>query len=100
MKGAAIGAFKDLWNDIKNFLIPELKKLALTFIDLAKGLAAQPPVYTQRSAKIVNRMQINSLQAILTAMTALTIIAVQRALNAILGAVRETVNGAVGFALI
>lgn len=100
MKSAGITAFGNIWNDIKAFLLPELRKLAFTFIDIEKGLAAKPPIYTRASAKILTEMQINSLKTILTAMTALTIIAIQAALNAILGAVRDTVNSAIGFALI
>lgn len=100
MRGAALGAFGDLWTDVKSFLLPELKKLALTIVGIEKGLFAQPPIYTKESVKILYRMQVNSLKAIITAMTALTLLAVQKALNAILAAVKTTVNSAVGFALV
>jgi hypothetical protein len=100
MAAAASGAFKGTWGGVKDYTLPELKKLASTFVDIEVGLKARPRVYTKESAKILLRMQLRGSQAIVTATTALTIIQVEAAINTIMGAVKKTVNKAVGFALV
>ena len=45
-------------------------------------------------------MQLRASQSIVTATTALTLIQVEAAINAIIGAIKKTVNKAVGFALV
>ena len=82
---------------MKNYTLPELRKIAGT-IEL--GLMAKPPYYTKESADILFRMQVRATQSILTATTALTMIAVEKAINAILAAVKVAVNQAVKFALV
>ena len=100
MSQAAAGAFGQVWKDVKNYTIPELRKLAGTFVDIEMGLSAQPPYYTRESADILFRMQVRATQSILTATTALTMIAVEKALNQILAAVQVMINQAVKFALV
>ena len=51
-------------------------------------------------AKILLEMQVRATIGVIVAMTSLTMLAVQDAINAILGAVRDFVNGAIGFALV
>jgi hypothetical protein len=98
--GAASGALAGSWANVQNFTIPELRKLAMTFVDIEQGLMANPPIYTRESARILLRMQLRAFQAIITATTALTLIELERAINAIFDAIREVVNGAVGFGLV
>lgn len=100
MTSAASGALAGSWANVQNFTIPELKKLAMTFVDIEAGLMATPPRYTRESAQILLRMQLRAFQAVVTATTALTLIELERAINSILAAVRDVVNGAVGFALV
>lgn len=100
MTKAAAGAFGRTWKDVKNYTIPELRKIAGTFVDIELGLAARPPYYTRESADILLRMQIRATQSIITATTALTMIAVEKAINQILAAVKVAVNQAVKFALV
>jgi hypothetical protein len=100
MSHAAADAFGQVWKDVKNYTIPELRKLAGTFVDIELGLAAQPPYYTRESANILFRMQVRATQSILTATTALTMMAVEKALNQILATVRVAINQAVKFALV
>ena len=97
---AAAGAFGQVWKDVKNYTLPELRKLAGTFVDIEMGLAARPPYYTKESADILFRMQVRATQSILTATTALTMIAVEKAINEILATVKVAVNEAVKFALV
>ena len=100
MAGAASAAFKGTWAGVKDYTLPELKKLASTFVDIEVGLKARPRVYTKESAKILLRMQLRASQSIVTATTALTLIQVEAAINAIMGPIKKTVNKAVGFALV
>jgi hypothetical protein len=80
---------------------PELSRAtARPFVDIELGLMAKPPYYTKESADILFRMQVRATQSILTATTALTMIAVEKAINAILAAVKVAVNQAVKFALV
>jgi hypothetical protein len=81
---------------------PELSRAAARpFVDIGLGLMAKPPYYTKESAdNILFRMQVRATQSILTATTALTMIAVEKAINAILAAVKVAVNQAVKFALV
>jgi len=100
MSQAAANAFGQMWKDVKNYTIPELRKLAGTFVDIELGLAARPPYYTRESADILFRMQVRATESILTATTALTMMAVEKALNEILAAVKVAINQAVKFALV
>jgi hypothetical protein len=100
MSQAAANAFGQVWKDVKNYTIPELRKLAGTFVDIELGLAARPPYYTKESADILFRMQVRATESILTATTALTMMAVEKALNEILAAVKVAINQAVKFALV
>ena len=100
MSQAAANAFGQVWKDVKNYTIPELRKLAGTFVDIELGLAARPPYYTKESADILFRMQVRATESILTATTALTMMAVEKALNEILAAVKVAINSAVKFALV
>ena len=100
MSQAAANAFGQMWKDVKNYTIPELRKLAGTFVDIELGLAARPPYYTRESADILFRMQVRATESILTATTALTMMQVEKALNQILAAVRVAINEAVKFALV
>jgi hypothetical protein len=100
MAGAAVGAFKGSWAGVKDYTLPELRKLASTFVDIELGLRARPRVYTKKSAQILLRMQLRGTQAIIMATTALTLIEIEKAINSILNAVKKTVNKAAGFALV
>jgi hypothetical protein len=100
MATTAAAAFKGTWDGIKGFTLPELRKLAQTFIDIELGLKARPPIFTKASADILLRMQLRATQSIIMATTALTLIQIEKAINAILNAIKKMVNRAVGFALV
>ena len=84
MATAATAAFKGTWEGVKGFTLPELRKLAATFVDIELGLKSRPPVFTKAGAEILLRMQIRATQSIVTATTALTLIQVEAAINAIM----------------
>ena len=50
MAGAASGAFKGTWKGVKDYTLPELRKLAATFVDIELGLKSRPRVYTRTTS--------------------------------------------------
>ena len=82
----------------KDFARPELQRLARSLVDIAK-LVATDKVTKQQARSLVAIHQ-NTTRGVFLTLEGLGIIAVENALNAAIGAVRSTVNGAVKFALI
>ena len=82
----------------KDFARPELQRLARSLVDIAK-LVATDKVTKQQARSLVAIHQ-NTTRVVFLTIEGLGIIAVENALNAALGAIRSTVNGAVKFALI
>lgn len=98
MVSAAEGAFAGSWNEIESYTVPELEKVASTIASIEANVAAGR--YTQETADLILRMQVRSAQSIIVATTGLVLLQVERALNAVLAAIADVVNKAVGFSLI
>ena len=96
MVDAGRGLKGDIWSKMETVAIPELRKIAIQIVELAKPGSPWSP----DESKLLLKMQIRSATGIIVAMTALTMIAVQNAINAILDAVREFVNGKLPFPLL
>lgn len=79
------------WDDIAAYAGPELEALADRLAEIAEGLAEG--FYTEESAKVLVRMQLRSAQIAITASTGVALIDVQKALDAVIAAVRDFVNG-------
>ena len=92
--GAALPG--DIWAQMQGFAIPELKKIAVQIEAIAQNHAD----YTVEGAKVLLEMQVRAAVAVIVAMTSLTLLVVQNAINAILAAVREFVNGALPIPLL
>jgi Na+/H+-translocating membrane pyrophosphatase len=93
---AGKGLVTGVWQQMETYAIPELKKIAVQIASIAENITQ----YTPEGAKILLEMQVKATIGVIVAMTSLTMLAVQNAINAILGAVRDFVNGAVGIALL
>ena len=93
---AGKGLGGDIWGKMSTYAIPELRKIAIQIGAIAEHITEMPP----EAAKALFDMQINGAVAVIAAMTELTMLAIQNAINAILSAVRDFVNGAIGIALI
>jgi hypothetical protein len=100
MLRAAADAFGAQWQLAKGFVPSELKKMAVQLADIAKNVARfeiDPhdgfPIAT---GQILLQMQRQSFEATLTAVTALSLIAVQSALDKILQAVKTTFGNLLG----
>lgn len=96
MVSAGQGLTSGVWSKMQTYAAPELKKIALQIVAIAENRDD----YTPEGAKALLRMQVNATVAVFVAMTTLTMLEVQEALNAILSAIRDQVNGAIGFALL
>ena len=86
------------YSKAKDFARPELQRLARSLVDFAK-LVATDKVTKQQARSLVAIHQ-NTTRVVFLTIEGLGIIAVENALNAAIGAIRSTVNGAVKFALI
>lgn len=86
----------DIWSQMKSFAIPELKKIAIQVEAIAENLED----FTPAGARALLDLQVRAAVGVIVAMTSLTLLAVQDAINAILAAVRDFVNGAIGIPLL
>jgi hypothetical protein len=86
----------DVWSRMQTFALPELKKIAIQIEAIALHAAEFGPA----GAKALLDMQVKASIGVIVAMTELTLLAVQTAINGILSAVKDAVNGALPFALI
>jgi hypothetical protein len=98
MLGAAKGKLKKQWPVIKEYAAAEAKKTAET-LALIERLRLTGEI-SPKEAKLLLGMQQNSAKAVLMTVEGLGLLAAESAINAAIGAVRTTVNKAVGFALI
>lgn len=98
MLGAAKGKLKKQWPVIKEYAAAEARKTAET-LALIERLRLTGEIST-KEAKLLLDMQRNSAKAVLLTVEGLGLLAAESAINAAVGAVRMTVNRAVGFALI
>lgn len=95
---AAKGEFGSRFKAVKQFLKAESEKLAITLRMIIQGVAAG--TISEDEAKILLNQQKVAASAVLTAAKGMTAVAVQSAINAGLGVVKQFVNGKVGFALV
>lgn len=96
MIAAGRTAAADIWDQIRTFAIPELKKIAVQI----EALADPDSPWSRAEKKLLFKMQRDAAVSVIVAMTSLTMLAVERAINAIIAAVKGLINGAVGFALV
>jgi len=87
---------EDLWNSIETFAVPELQKIAVQIVAIETNRDA----FTPEGAKALLDMQLRASVGVIVAMTTLTLLAVQKAVNEILAAIKGVVNQAVKFGLI
>lgn len=98
MLKAAGDSLKDQWPAIRDFGETEFKNLAET-LALIVRLKAEGKI-TEEQATLHLQIQKNTTRMVLLTAEGLALIAVEAAINAALNAVKETVNTAIGFALL
>ena len=96
MVTAGRGLAGGVWAQMQSYAIPELKKIAIQVEAIAENHAQ----YTLQGAAILFDMQIRAAVSVIVAMTSMTLVMVQNAVNAILDAVKDFINTATGFVLL
>jgi hypothetical protein len=98
MVEAANGVLSDKWPEVKDYAETELKGIAEGVVLVEKLHLAGS--ITDEQAKLLFEMKKNTAKIVLLSIEGLGILAVEQAINAALNAVKEAVNGALGFILI
>ncbi len=93
MISSAKDAFKDGWDAVKKYAPAELKKMSVQLAEIAENVALykadKTQGYSKATGKILLKMQRTACESVLVAVSQLTIIAVQKAINAILKALND-----------
>jgi hypothetical protein len=100
MTGAAQGLPATVWSNIQTFAVPEFQKIATQIVSIETGMLQIPPAFTQDGAKALLDLQLRASIGIIVAMTTLTLLAVQNAINQVVAALKGVVNTAIGFTLV
>ncbi|GGX53472.1 hypothetical protein [Undibacterium squillarum] len=86
-------AFGAHWQQVSDYLPTELKKMAVQLNSIADNVAAfqldNSQGYSPATGKLMLQMQQHACVSVLVAMTQLTLLAVQDAVNSILAALRS-----------
>lgn len=98
MTEAAKGKLKEHWPEVKEFAKSEARKTSET-LAMIERLTLTGDINIKQ-AKALLQMQKNSAMAVLLTVEGLGLLTVESAINAALGAVRDTVNTALGFVLL
>lgn len=91
-------AFGARFAKVKTFVKAESEKLAVTLRMIIEARARNE--ITEDEARVLLNMQKVSASAVITAAEGMTAVAVQAAIDAALGVVRQFVNGKLGFNLL
>src|SRR5688572_29684031 len=98
MVAAAAGVLKDQWPPTKTYAQLEFNKLAQTLIMIQTSYALGK--LSKNEAKLLLDIQRNSMRSVLLTLEGLGALTVERSINAALKVVRDSVNAAIGFALL
>ena len=96
MSQAGRGLGGALWGQMNTYAVPEFRKIAVQIAAIAEHIGD----YSPDGAKALMKMQIDATIGVIVAMTTLTLLDVQTAINQILAAISGEVNRVIGFALL
>jgi hypothetical protein len=92
------GKLSNKWPDVKYYAETESKKLAENFVMIEKlKLTGE---ITEEQARLHHKIQRNASRSVLLIVEGLGLVAVEQAVNAAMEVLKETVNGALDFALL
>ncbi|MDX8350666.1 hypothetical protein SLH49_21970 [Cognatiyoonia sp. IB215446] len=94
----AAGIAGEAWTNIKSVVAHELRVLAGRIRDIAE--AALSGEVSKTGARTLLRVARNNLAATIAMTSVLLLAAAQKLINAVLGEVKNFVNGAIGFKLL
>ncbi len=92
------GKLSDKWPEVKDYAEAESKKLAENFIMIEKLKMSDE--INEEQAKLHHEIQRNASRSVLLTVEGLGLVAVEQAINAAMGVLKETVNGALNFTLL
>jgi len=92
------GELSAKWPEVKDYAEAETKKLAENFVMIEKLKSAGE--INEEQAKLHHDIQRNASRSVLLTIEGLGLIAVEQAINAAMDVLKETVNGALDFALL
>lgn len=91
--GAAEQEFGEGWNSIKKYAPAEFKKIATQLLDIAENVAKyhmdNSQGFSPETGKLLIKMQITATEGVLVAVSTLTLIAVQNAINKMLDVLKN-----------
>jgi hypothetical protein len=95
MKSEAAGAFGTGWAQIQEFAPAEFDKMATQLVSIAKNIALYESSnrkrgYSPRTGKALLKMQRTAMEGVLVAVSALVLLTIQRAINAIMRVLKQT----------
>ena len=94
---AAVEAFKDGWHAIKTYAPTEFRKMAVQLAEISENVALykldRTKGYSKKTGKLLFKMQRTASESVLVAITQLTLITVQKALNAIIRILKKAFEG-------
>ena len=101
MKNEATGAFGDGWEQVKDFAPAEFEKMAVQLVNIAKNVARFESSngeqgYSRATAKALVRMQRNAMESVLAAVSAMVLLTIERAVNAVMKAVKNAFSDVLG----
>jgi len=92
------GTLSGKWPDVQYYVEAESKKLAENFVMIEKlKLSGE---ITEEQAKLHHEIQKNASRSVLLTVEGLGLVVVEQAINAAMDVLKETVNGALDFALL
>ena len=99
MMASARGAFDDGWRFVSTYAPTEFRKMAVQLEEIANNVAKyendNTQGYSPETGKLLFKMQKSACESVLVAVTQLTLIAVQNAINAILKVLTDTFGGVI-----
>ena len=97
ISGAAQGAFGEGWAAVRDYAPAEFRKMAVQLESISHNLEAHAldpsQGYPVATARVLFRMQLRSMESVLVAVTQLTLLAVEQAMNAIVDSLRQAFGG-------
>ena len=103
MMGAGAKAFGAGWKDVKQFAPAEFHKIAVQLKAISANVSKfqKDPTkgYSPQTGALLIKMQRDATESVLVAFTALTLIAVQKAIDAVLKVVKDAFGGVLGLVL-
>ncbi len=97
MLESASGAFEDGWDSVKAYAPAEFRKISSQIVDITENVAKyeldNSQGYSPETGKILLQMQRTATEGVLIAVSTLTLIAVQKAINAIFKILKDTFEG-------